>query len=301
MRYFLLSYTITLSRVSLRVRRRFPTTEHLKECGLILDDELKIIQKLNEKCSVSKWWMPLVWATNIVERARKEQRLNNDPGVQTVLNEISAIRKGLTAVQHYDTISVPLVYTQVVTLAVYSYFGAALMGAQWIRPEDPKDYQVTFKLPTFQTSANETEFDSGSGNRYQSLDIYVPIFLILQFIFYVGWLKVAETLINPFGEDDDDFELNYLIDRHIQVSYMIVDEMLHEKPQLLKDLYFNDSVPKQLPYTQETKHLRKEEPKGSAEVIEEADAMSGTYYKLALFGGGRGASIKQSKKKIKGN
>ncbi len=27
----------------------------------------------------------------------------------------------------------------------------------------------------------------------------------LQFIFYVGWMKVAESLMNPLGEDDDDF------------------------------------------------------------------------------------------------
>ena len=42
-----------------------------------------------------------------------ESRINNDPGVQTIINEISNIRKALTKLQHYDTISVPLVYTQV--------------------------------------------------------------------------------------------------------------------------------------------------------------------------------------------
>jgi bestrophin, other len=29
--------------------------------------------------------------------------------------------------------------------------------------------------------------------------------------------QVAEQLINPFGDDDEDFELNWLIDRHVKV------------------------------------------------------------------------------------
>ena len=36
--------------------------------------------------------------------------------------------------------------------------------------------------------------------------------------FFSGWIKVAETLLNPFGDDDEDFHINYLIDRNLQVS-----------------------------------------------------------------------------------
>lgn len=30
--------------------------------------------------------------------------------------------------------------------------------------------------------------------------------------------QVAEQLINPFGDDEEDFELNFLIDRHTKVN-----------------------------------------------------------------------------------
>lgn len=88
-------------------------------------------------------------------------------------------------------------------------------------------------------------------------------------------MKVAEVLINPFGEDDDDIELNWLIDRHIKASYMIVDEMHDEFPDLCKDQYWEEVVPKDLPYTVASENYRRTEPKGSAEnyKVKEVDAV----------------------------
>ena len=78
-------------------------------------------------------------------------------------------------------ISIPLVYTQVVTLAVYTFFLSSLMGRQFL--------------------------DITKGYEGHEVDLYIPVFTFLQFFFYMGWLKVAEVLINPFGEDDGNFFL----------------------------------------------------------------------------------------------
>ncbi|XP_070167748.1 bestrophin homolog 15 isoform X1 [Polyergus mexicanus] len=249
-RYAVLAYVITLQRISLRVKRRFPTLQHMVDVGLMMESEKKIFELMNKKAAMSKYWMPLVWATNIINRARKEALITSDQVVQTLLVELSDIRKRLGALIGYDTVCVPLVYTQVVTLSLYAYFFSALLGRQFVA-------------------------NSGGAGKYEEPDMYFPFFTTLQFCFYVGWLKVAEVLINPFGEDDDDIELNWLIDRHIKAGYMIVDEMHEEHPELLKDQYWDEVIPKDLPYTVASEQYRKEEPKGSAEhyKVKDSDAL----------------------------
>ena len=34
--------------------------------------------------------------------------------------------------------------------------------------------------------------------------------------------KVAEVFINPYGEDDDDFEMNWIIDRLKNVFFILM-------------------------------------------------------------------------------
>lgn len=190
---------MVLGNISPRVKKRFPTLHHLVEAGLLIENERLIIEDLNVKFPRhSKHWLPIVWAASIVTRARKEGRIRDDFAVKTIIDELNKFRGQCGLLISYDTISIPLVYTQVVTLAVYSYFITSVIGQQWIDNKSVEGSTYTNKV-----------------------DMYFPIFTTLQFFFYMGWLKVAEQLINPFGEDDDDFEVNWIVDRNLQVSYII--------------------------------------------------------------------------------
>ncbi|RVE45968.1 hypothetical protein evm_009371 [Chilo suppressalis] len=241
LRYVCLCLTMVLTMISPRVKKRFPTLNNLVDAGLLLDNEKSILDNLNEKFpKPSKHWLPIVWATSIVTRARKEGRIRDDFAVKTIIDELNKFRGQAGLLLSYDTISIPLVYTQVVTIAVYSYFITSALGSQWV----------------------DNKLDSHSKSNISNIDLYFPIFNTLEFFFYMGWLKVAESLINPFGEDDDDFEVNWLIDRNLQVSYMIVDDMHHEHPELIRDQYW-DEVPSELPYTIATEKDREEHPEPS--------------------------------------
>lgn len=95
----------------------------------------------------------------------------------------------------FNAFSIPLIYTQVATVSTYGYFALCVVSRQYL---DPADSPVI-----------------------RHYNIYVPFTTILQFLLYVGWLKIAEKLLHPFGDEDNDFELNYFLgDAEIHMSWL---------------------------------------------------------------------------------
>ncbi|XP_045480521.1 bestrophin-2-like [Harmonia axyridis] len=219
-RYACATFTITLTMISSKVKKRFPTLNHLIQAGLITREEKKIIEELDNEIPYTKYWLPLAWASNLVISARRDGLIRDDECVDKILDALNEFREKCAKLLDYDWISVPLVYTQVVTIAVYSYFLISVIGNQHI-----------------------------DGKNENFISSYFPLLPVMEFFFYMGWLKVAETLLNPFGEDDDDFEVMWLIDRHLQVVFLLVDKIPQKIPKLTKDKFWNDLVPICLPFT----------------------------------------------------
>ena len=81
-------------------------------------------------------------------------------------------------------------------------------------------------------------------------------FYVLDALYRKFWVISKLKLIFPY--------------RHVKVSYMIVDDMhQNNAPELLRDVFWHQVVPPTLPYTEETAHYRKDEPRGSTEQKDE--------------------------------
>merc|ERR1711860_71499 len=80
-------------------------------------------------------------------------------------------------------------------------------------------------------------------------DFYFPLFTLIEFFCYMGWLKVAEALLNPYGDDDQDFDVNFLIDRNLQVSYSMIEEAAMEMNDVQDPFAeIGLAIPAELPY-----------------------------------------------------
>ncbi|GFU11761.1 bestrophin-1 [Nephila pilipes] len=234
MRYLNLALILVLRSISMAVKRRFPTREHVVEAGFMTKLELDMLNSV-PSTEFNTFWIPCTWFINLLREAKQECRITDSNGLKLIMEEFNDFRSKCGLLWSYDWISIPLVYTQVVTLATYAFFGACIFGRQYVEIPDKPDH---------------------------NFELYIPIFTIFQLFFYMGLLKVAEQLINPFGDDDEDFELNWIIDRHMKVSYLGVDVLNSNPPPLVRDNYYYQ-LDMKLPYTEAALGYKKKTYRGS--------------------------------------
>ncbi|CAL2041178.1 hypothetical protein CAEBREN_31300 [Caenorhabditis brenneri] len=216
-RYMVLTQVLVFRDISLQVRRRFPNLESIVSAGFMLEHEKEAL--ISVPCKYSKYFVPIQWATGLLVEARAEGKIAADLLMNEIGKNIIEFRKGLALLSNYDWVPIPLAYPQVVFLAVRSYFFMALIARQSVLLDgkDPEQPSILYPVVPFVMS-------------------------ILQFIFVVGWMKVAESMINPLGEDDDDFECNFLLDRNLAIGLTIVDDCYNQIPALEKDVFWMSDV-----------------------------------------------------------
>jgi len=266
-RWCCLGNVMALRLVSYKVMVRFPTLDHLVSSGLATPREMLQLQKLNDLIQNRHQitWYPNMWAQNLLRKARKEGLIQNDWFAHVLIKEVDNMANLNGMLICYGWINIPLVYTQVVTLATYAYFVACLFGRQYLLPTQYKvEGDVYVPVAKFPSVSNWTgTVTPGATNiigyNNDVADFVIPVFTVLEYLFYMGWLKVAETLLNPFGEDDDDFDTYYLIDRNLQIAYVMVDEAGAEIDPEMDP--FNESSAPELQYTEfSTQYLDDEKP-----------------------------------------
>ncbi|KAM3183407.1 hypothetical protein ACTXT7_010416 [Hymenolepis weldensis] len=199
-RYINLAAVLCFQTIAPNVRKVYENTQNYITSGLMTEKEHEFFGQVDPR--YHPFYVPLMWAITIVKRAKVHGYIAHERHMNALIDEILKFRRSLFTLLNYDSVPIPLVYTQVVNI-----------GVQFPRqlPEVPEFFpNGSFRF----TNTTET--------LHKSI-LYVPVFSLLEITFYLGWLKVAQSLLNPFGDDDEDFDLLPLMERNLAISLWMVD------------------------------------------------------------------------------
>ncbi|KHJ81792.1 hypothetical protein OESDEN_18520 [Oesophagostomum dentatum] len=114
----------------MRVRRRFPTLDTIVAAGFMMPHEKEIFDSYKVKPNTPKYWIPANWALAMTYQAWKNGNIENAYYKYTLQEEIKKWRTNMEWVFNYDWVPLPLMYPQVVCLAVHLYFLVCLLSRQ---------------------------------------------------------------------------------------------------------------------------------------------------------------------------
>jgi len=228
-RYINLAIIETLRTVSLRTAKRFRTYDELVASRVLTEEERSIIKDVQGRTTKSVKWLPLTWSIKLLKEMRRKKFID-DKGHEKLLFEIKNVESTNYKLRCLVWVNFPMAYTQVVVLVYMTLVACLLFGSQYIVP-----------LSEQQCKSNSTDvedLEAVSSDIEHNANI---VFHFAQFVFYLGWVTVAKIMLNPFGEDPDDFDTNYVVDRNLQTSLQIVDDNPKDFPSLSDP--FHDTIP----------------------------------------------------------
>ena len=255
MRYIHLGNILVYRLISSVISDRYPSYEHIISEGILTQKEKTILQNTNSLHE--KFWMPFAWFSNLAVHAYDNGHIRSAVGFKEMITEMNDVFSSMEILIGYDWVNVPLVYSQTVIIAVWAYLICNMVGMRYVdfvnfrisgsEFHEGHDHELIKR--SINGSNNLTDPDSSANYVYPNTPKHDPFDQIIhfsvdllnffiKFIFFMGWLKVAEQLINPFGFDDDDFEINQIVDRNFEVCMRIVDSSDENCPSLEKDGHF---------------------------------------------------------------
>lgn len=137
MRHALLSYTLCIREISERLRRRYPDLESLVQCGMLTRGEAVRLE--------DEWWRPIMWSIAILSEKENVYKY----GKHHIIERLIEWKKRLSDVAAFSVAPVPLVYTQVVHLAIYVFFLVSLVSDQFIIWRAEGDEEPHILVPIF--------------------------------------------------------------------------------------------------------------------------------------------------------
>jgi len=190
--------------------------ESIEEAGLLLKHEKEILYQVEAQDGASKMCLTVTnWALLLIKEGRDAGYFESASDANRLFDPVFAFKKSLSSVLKFQSTPIPLSFIQAVTLMVNIFAVVSLMGKQF--------FDFNRKLLV--------------------VDCYLPILPAMQYLAYVSWLRLGEVSVNPFGDDDDDFDIIALFDNHIKRASDIL---------LLFELGLHSPTKESLELTQDT-------------------------------------------------
>uniref|UniRef100_A0A0N5AR82 Bestrophin homolog n=1 Tax=Syphacia muris TaxID=451379 RepID=A0A0N5AR82_9BILA len=239
-RYLCLTQVLVFRDICEGVRKRFPTYDSIVKAGYMLPEEKKKLESYKQMKNFSlddndgKYWLPLNWIFVLIMKAKQDGLIRADMWCVKLIDEVKKFQTNMQRLCNYDWVQIPLAYPQVSLIRYKIIF--------FLLP-DILTYKQLFVVVIL----------------FHQAHVWVPIITIMQYTFYLGWMKVGASLLNPFGIDDDDFETNFLIDKnfaviaiiyflertckdtfkkHLQTCMCIVDDAYNTLPEPRRDKFW---------------------------------------------------------------